>query len=53
MAVYRSQPGQAGTKQVFLAQSIKNLHEAHWNVGILEYGNIGLKFGIGLFLNLN
>jgi hypothetical protein len=29
MAVYRSQLGQAGTKQVFLAQSIKNLYEAY------------------------
>jgi len=31
MAIYRSQPGQVGTRQIFLAQSINNLHEAYSN----------------------
>jgi hypothetical protein len=29
------------------------LHETSWNVGTLEYWNIGLKIGIGQFLYLN
>jgi hypothetical protein len=41
------------TKQVLVAQSRGNLNETCWNVGILEHWNIGLKTGIGLFLNLN
>jgi hypothetical protein len=31
-------------QQVFIAQ-------VYWNVGILEYWNIGFKIGIGLFFN--
>ena len=40
MAIYRSQPEQAGTKQVLLAQSIKNLHEAYSNT----MGQLGSKY---------
>ena len=32
MAIYRSQTGQAETKQVFLVRSFKNLHEALSNM---------------------
>jgi hypothetical protein len=47
------QSGRAGTKQVLIVHIRNNLHEACWNVGILEYWNLGLIIGIGLFLNLN
>ena len=33
--IHISQPGQTGTKQVPIAQSIKSLNEAYWNGGIL------------------
>ena len=40
-----------GGLQVLIPYHNNNFPEDCWNVGIVEYWNIGLKIGIGLFLN--